>query len=595
MKNAAVRILASMLTLCLASPAQQEPPAPSIRVSTHYVLVDAVVTDKAGKPITDLKPGEFKIKENGKEQKLASFSLERSGAAVQAEQLPPDLYSNRPEYRMPQGPLTIVLLDALNTTVQNQQLARRALLSYLGTQFKSGQQMAVFGLTNRLIRLQDFTSDPNVLIAALQRFTPQAVATGAQSPNSGPPSSLGATMQSVNGSGSGGASLKMQSAIASLNHFEADQIAGSIEQRLSETLQAMREIARITGGHSGRKNLIWVSAGFPIAFSPDEGATVTSSMADRGPITDSNYAPPTANEAYANPANQIQQQFLEEIHRTSAMMAQVQTAIYPVDARGLFNTSLVDASRSGLNESGILMTGADYGRHVSGSLGGITNSNENLREIARQTGGRAMISRNDLDNAIAIAANDGGTYYDLGYASSNKKFDGGYRSIKVEVTRPGLVVRNRAGYFAMDPEGKRGKQQDQETTAAVRSINYDSSMVQFDALVQSATAKNGKANVPIRFRIEPKTITIGEGDKKQVNVDLFILAIAADGKIAINTGKTVASPLTAEQYAQVQQKGLLVPADIELPPGRYQVRLAVRDNPSGLLGTLTAPVTVDGK
>src|SRR5438128_1462624 len=69
-------------------------PAPTIRVTTHLVVVDVVVTDKQGKPATGLHPEDFVIEENGKVQKIATFVPSGEKASADAPPLPPGIYSN---------------------------------------------------------------------------------------------------------------------------------------------------------------------------------------------------------------------------------------------------------------------------------------------------------------------------------------------------------------------------------------------------------------------------------------------------------------------------------------------------------------------
>src|SRR5438105_1786524 len=149
-----------------------EVPAPTIRVSTHLVLVDVVVTDKHGKPITGLHPEDFVVQEKGRTQKVAFFSWSGESSRPPAPILPPGIYSNKPEYRSPGGPLVILLLDAANTPFKDQAYARQQMLKFVKDEYKPDQRMAIFTLTNSLGVLQDFTSDPDVLLKALQRYQP---------------------------------------------------------------------------------------------------------------------------------------------------------------------------------------------------------------------------------------------------------------------------------------------------------------------------------------------------------------------------------------------------------------------------------------
>src|SRR5437667_12517119 len=148
-----------------------ELPAPTIRVTTHLVLIDAVVTDKQGNPIAGLRPEDFVVEENGTAQKIATFAGPVESTAGPAS-LPPGIYSNRSQYRST-GPVTVMLLDAINTPFSDQAYARRQMLSFVQDQYKPDQRKAVFTLSGSLNVLQDFTTDPQILYAALQRFRPR--------------------------------------------------------------------------------------------------------------------------------------------------------------------------------------------------------------------------------------------------------------------------------------------------------------------------------------------------------------------------------------------------------------------------------------
>jgi hypothetical protein len=110
-KFAAVVGLATMLASQNAVLAQQlseaQVPAPTIRITTHLVLVDVVVTDKQNKAVLGLKPGDFAVEENGKAQKITTFvTPEQNQPPAPGPALPPGIYSNRAQYRSPGVPIT---------------------------------------------------------------------------------------------------------------------------------------------------------------------------------------------------------------------------------------------------------------------------------------------------------------------------------------------------------------------------------------------------------------------------------------------------------------------------------------------------------
>src|SRR5882672_8205358 len=98
-----VQFLSLVLLLPVNAPAQEGSNAPSstIKVTTHLVQVDVVVTNGKGEPVPGLTPDEVTILEDGKPQKLASFIAHGTGtgaspsAADKARSLPPGVFSNR--------------------------------------------------------------------------------------------------------------------------------------------------------------------------------------------------------------------------------------------------------------------------------------------------------------------------------------------------------------------------------------------------------------------------------------------------------------------------------------------------------------------
>jgi len=145
-----------------------------IRATTRLVQVDVVVTDSSGHPPKDhLSEKDFTILEDGKPQKLSFFSFQQIEGQEKQQlphppQLPPHVATNRPEYRRSVGPPVILLLDGINTPVESQMDVRQRMLKFLADHFDPRMRIAVFLLGNDLTVLQDFTSDPSLLTAALQ-------------------------------------------------------------------------------------------------------------------------------------------------------------------------------------------------------------------------------------------------------------------------------------------------------------------------------------------------------------------------------------------------------------------------------------------
>src|SRR5204863_6905395 len=122
-------------------------------------------------------------------------------------------------------------------------------------------RMGVFTLTNSLQVLQDFTGDPEVLLAALKKYRPQEQVLQNAMP---PPVSAGAESLSQ----AQAAATAQVRAIA--QGFQSVQVAYALDRRVGITLDAMRSLARILGGIPGRKNIVWLTAAFPFELIPEE-------------------------------------------------------------------------------------------------------------------------------------------------------------------------------------------------------------------------------------------------------------------------------------------------------------------------------------
>jgi VWFA-related protein len=186
--------LASALVLNLAAgptilSAQQAPadvPTITIRANTRLVVVDVVVTHKNGQPVTGLKPEDFTLEENGKKQKISVFVQPGIVNRTAATPTPAGIFSNHPENLTPGGIPTVLLIDAANSPFKDQSYGRSQMLKYVLEQGQSGRPMAVVTLTDRLRVLQQFTSDPQVLLTAIKNFRPQEqiLQPGASAPES---------------------------------------------------------------------------------------------------------------------------------------------------------------------------------------------------------------------------------------------------------------------------------------------------------------------------------------------------------------------------------------------------------------------------
>ena len=554
--------------LAQQSSSDAQVPAPTIRVTTHMVLVDVVVTDKQGKPVLGLKPPDFALEENGKAQKISTFvSPEQNQPPAPGPALPLGIYSNRAQYRSPGGPITVLLLDAANTQFKDQAYARRQMLRFVREQYKPGQRMAVFTLTDSLHVLQDFTTEPKLLYNALQGYVPQErpfasavqptnqITTGTPTP-SGTVTSLDTSTPPANetattATNSRGMPIFM---VAGIQNFADSAVNYDLERRTDITFEALDTLARALGGLPGRKNVIWVTGDLPFTLNPENRVMTNAELSETLPSFNTRRVDEHSSGDYAATARRSG---ADQIRDADARLAAAQIALYPVDARGLSISLDQDAQ-------------------------------EVMREMARDTGGRAYVNQNEIKQGVERAMEDTSATYTLGYYPTSKKWDGKYRNIKIKVDRQGLDLQHRRGYFAMDPTQLKGYKPNQEVAAALGDA-VPATQVAFSARV--LPSPNAKGKLGVDFLVDASTLSAEDASGgKKMNVLFYATAFSQNGKMLGSQSQKVDQTFNSSDYQQIMQHGMMLHLDLTPPSNATQLRLAVQDGRSGLVGTIDAPL-----
>jgi VWFA-related protein len=547
------RFLVELLILNIAagpalSRAQEAPadiPPITIRTNSRLVMVDVVVTDKKGEPVSGLKAEDFTAEENGKKQKISVF-VPPGATRITATPPPPGVLSNHPENVVPPGIPTILLLDA-NSPFKDQSYARSQMLKYVLEQGQSGRPMAVMTLTDRLRVLQQFTSDPQILVTAIKNLRPEQPILQPGAP------AAASSISGTTGDRGGATAELIAMAQAEIAGFANLQVGYVLERRTVITIDAMRSLSRMLGGLPGRKNVVWLTAEFPFDLRPEDRNMSDEERDAELPSVRQKSVSTIATGSLAAQARELHGQ---EIRDAEWQLASAGIAIYPVDIRGIMTTG-IDVANTGT-----------------------------MQEIASETGGKAYTNQNDIKLGISLAASDEKASYSIGYYPENKKWDGKYRSIKVKVSQGDTQVRYRKGYFAMDPMQAKGYNSQQDISAAL-DLNAPATQVSF--MAQAKPTGPGKMRVV--FLVDAHTLTAEDsGGKKKINVTLYASIYDGNSKnLGTHTTK-VDQPFDAATYQQILEKGMLVPIDVDIPAGGKEMRLAVLDNKTGLIGTVTGPL-----
>jgi VWFA-related protein len=450
---------------------------PVLRTSAQLVVVDVVVTDHSGKPVRGLKAQDFALTENGAPQRLSSFEEHSTLAAPAAapQPLPPGIYTNRPVVP-PGGAVTILLLDSLNTPTKDQAYLHEQLMAYLKSA-TPGSRTAIFGLSDHLLLLQGFDSDPAELRKAMEKINVKASTVRSDVAGNGIQESAADFFEDSN-------DPMFAELAANLHQWEAQQLSLELQTRTKYTIDAFNQLALALASIPGRKNLLWFSASFPLNVLPD---TVDNQASNPNTPANDNFL-----NAFAGQAD-MEEQFQKAINRLSKS----QVAVYPIDVRGVTQSEIfaADTTRNyGGGSRGAARFSADQNQFINDTVA----ENATMTSLASATGGHAFISTNDLTQAVKESINQGSNFYSLSYAPTDSTTDGKLRRIKIQVAHPGVTLAYRPSYYATPPDTV--KTDGLITQAAATGAANDPAVVALRTNLRLAMTRGAPAPTDILFR-----------------------------------------------------------------------------------------------
>ena len=527
-----------------------------VRTSSRLVLIDAVVTDHSGNPVTDLKASDFELLDNGKAQQIRVFSYHHAdnekprSANVEVEQSDSlatatagsDVYSNVHATASTSEVPTIIVLDGLNTGFPEWTRASEDTVRYLKS--VTHGLVAVFVLRRYLRVVQDFT-DPSQAALALDRYNKDLAH----------PLSHQDDVKLVNGS----ADVSEESISSQKEITETeDKIDRSIgDSAVRITLEALEDAARAASGFRGRKNLIWISSGFPLYLR--EGST--------GPM----------------------ENYEELLHSATNALADAQVAVYPIDPRGLLEPAMTDFAFTGTEKSGRLLRGNAIGAAIEPRELAVLPVHEAMDQIAQSTGGRAAYRSNFLAAAISRASADGSSYYALGYYPTNVQWDGRFHEVRINIHREShLDVRARSGYFAIGENADLDKKSRQDLDNELsRSLRIGAPEMRALPFLVRVTNLDNSGKLRIAYIIPPKAISFGVGaeNKEEGDIEYGVRVYDARGKEISARAGTFKAQLNAEHISNKQF--LVFTQDISLPAGSFLLKIGTIDLRGGFVGSLS--------
>lgn len=561
---------------------QTRPKDEVVRVTTNLVQVDVVVTDKAGKQVTDLLPEEFEVLEDGRKQPITNFSFISTGergnspALNATEQTTKSNATKVAPAVLGSGQVrrTIALVvDDLGLSFESVGFVRQALKNFVDEQMQPNDLVAIILTSAATGSSQQFTSDKRKLYAAVDRVRWYPNGRGDLTPFP------------VRNETQTAADFEMTQQV--INEFEDERESNYAIGTFGSLEFVMRGLGRLPG----RKSLVLISEAFRLFTTQGRNVRLIEAM----------------------------RRLTDEANRAS-------TVIYTIDASGLQSLAL-DASDK-IKGPGYLFDPRIMGSPLAPAqprretfrvdqsiaqqaerdshdafrkLNALADERRSdnieaqtvLSFLANETGGIAVRNRNDLDAGLRQILEDQTGYYLLGYRPEASTMDPAtgrrrFHHLEVKIKRSGFRARARNGFYGITEEERTPKQMsaDEELAAALTStLAADGVRLRLTTLFTDDATKGSTMRSLLHIDSHDLTFTEEPNKSHKTVIDIVAINFADNGRAVDQFAQTQALEIEPGVYERVVREGLAYVFDVPITqPGAYQLRIAVRDAASGRVG-----------
>ena len=543
-----------------AQPPSQPLEPPRFRVGVDAVRLDVVVTDGDGNLVTDLTAEDFEVRQD---DRLQQITLARY---VPVNVGPPVTLASRSLATPTAAPVTggrrlsradvqrtiVIVVDDLGIAWENMEPTRTALRRFVAEHVQPTDLVALVKTSINAGIAQQLTLDRRVLNAAIEQvkwlgFARRGI-TSFTALNAAQPTSSGTP-----GPGTGANFAFDRSDPTDLGRVDQLREEMSSAGTLGMLQMAIRGVRELPG----RKAVVFISEGFP--------------MLERDP--DGTYQP----------------SFLvrDRLERVVDLAMRMGVVLYTLDPRGLVAGGLSPEDNMTFGGAADVQAAATDRRRF------LLETQETLRFLAEQTGGRVIVNNNDLVLGLKRISDDMRGYYVIGYTPPDDTFAARGRTprfhpVSVKVKRTGLRVRTRKGFLGVsDPERTPPPDTPQQAL-------FDAAMSPFavsDIAVRATLIPgyDGKSTPSVRalLHIDPRALTFSPDENGRRIAKAEVFGMLFDQLGAPTTGRTAhfSVGLDAGTDPATLEDGIVYSLVVPVSkPGGYQARFSVRDTASGALG-----------
>jgi VWFA-related protein len=547
------------------------------------VQFDAVVTDKQGRLVTDLRPDEFEVAVDGKRRQVTNFSFvdlsgaggvavvrgsdatAKAGGGVKSSSAPVPPARLRPE----QVRRTIALVvDDLGLSFESVARVRLSLKKFVDEQMQPGDLVAVIRTSAGVGALQQFTSDKAVLAAAIERvrWYPQGRAGVASFAPIEKDEMVEANKAAANARALGGNTGLALPQVSNPDRPDdstnltdlrgTNDLLDRYKEELfaAGTLGALNFVVRGLKELPGRKSVVLLSDSLPVFRKDGRSDSV-----------------------------------LENLRRLVDLANRASVRIYSMDARGLATLSFkADDNTSSLNSSGAINTASDE------RSSGYFESQNGLNYLAAETGGLFIHNTNDVAEGVREVLRDQKGFYLIGYQPDAETFsrDGAslrFHQLEVKVKRPGLSVRTRNGFYGIPEEDAKPlrRTRGEQLYGAIISPFFSGGVhVRLTSLFVNDAAQGSFMRSLLHINADDLVFAKQADGSYLANIDVLAVTFGDAGQVIDSVDRTDAVHVEASGYEKVLRSGFDYVVNVPIAkPGAYQLRMAVRDASTEKVGS----------
>ena len=549
----ALRLLCSCVLVCAfvmlsdtVPRAQQPQPAPVFRSGTELVLVNVVVRDKSGAVVRGLTRDDFAVTEDDRPQTITSFDfedLDKLNADATPKEEPQPILADAGARRLPPSGAARPA-EAAPPAAKVDMRGRRLIVLFFD--LSSMQPEEVTRAVKAAHDYIDTKISPADLIAVASFSTSLEVAQDFTSDRE----QLAEAIDEFGGNGGAGFEAggtgDVEDTADNGNAFNADDTEFNIFNT-DRRLEALQSLADSLSGIEQKKSVVYFSSG----------------MSQQGQD------------------NQV------ELRRTTDRLNRANVSLYASDMRGLqANVPGGDATQGSRRG-----TSAFTGATVTNQFRSQAASQDTLTTMAEDTGGRAFFDANSFGQVFDRVVADTSAYYVLGYSSTNAARDGRFRRIKVRLKRTDLKLEYRSGYYA--PRDFAHSTKDDREQQLQDQLMSDLSATDVSAYVSAAYFRLGDNRywVPLSIVVPGYQIPITkQSDKNRATLDVLGLVRDEQHRPIGRIRDTVR--LSVDAADDLKKKTVQYETGFEMPPGKFHVKVVVRENQDGTFGSYETDIVV---